>query len=186
MATRRQAKKKSLLQILGLIIAVVIVAVATVLIQNWWNNRPGPEPEDVTITATVGEESLEVSPYLVCEPGVECPEGEVPTLPVGPEETLRLEIPEAIHNHDWQLLLIYDDPGANDQQYHGPYDLEEVEIPGSTDPVGDSTERPRLVVVEVSSVMVGHDDDGVETPYSTIWSLSTHEDPEGALGGGDE
>lgn len=181
MATRRQAKKKSLLQILALIIAVVIIVVATVLVQNWWNNRPGPEPGEVSVTASVGDESIEVSPYLVCEPGVECPEGEVPNLPVGPDETLKLELPEPIHNHDWQLLMIYDDPGANDQQLHGAYDATEVEIPGSVDPVGESTERPRLVVVEVSSVMVGHDEEGVETPYTTIWSLSTHENPDEAL-----
>ncbi len=183
MATRRQAKKKSLLQILSLIIAVVIIVVAAVLVQNWWNNRPGPEPQDVAVTASVGGDSIEVSPYLVCEPGLECPEGEVPNLPVGEDESLRLEIPEPIHNHDWQLLLIYDDPAANDQQYHGPHDLEELEIPGSVDPVGDSTERPRLVVVEITSVMVGTDDAGEETPYATVWSLSTHEDPESALEG---
>lgn len=175
MATRREAKKKSLLQILALIIAVVIVVVAAVLFQNWWNDRPGPEPGEVAITASAGGESVEVAPYLVCEPGLECPEGEVPNLPVGEDETLRLEIPEPIHNHDWQLLMIYDDPAANDQQLHGPYDTTEVEIPGSVDPVGESEERPRLVVVEVSSVMIGRDDEDEETPYATVWSLNTEQ-----------
>ena len=173
MATRREAKKKSLLQILAMIIAVVIVVVAAVLFQNWWNSRPGPEPGEVTIAATAGGEAIELSPYLVCEPGVECPEGEVPNLPVGAEETLRLAIPEPIHNHEWQLLMVYDDPDANDYQLHGPYDTTEVEIPGSLDPVGGSGERPQLIVVEVSSVMIGRDDAGEETPYATVWSLNT-------------
>jgi len=175
MATRRQAKKKTLLQVLALIIAVAIVVVAAVLVQNWWKNRPDPEPQEVAITASVGDESIEVFPYLVCEPGVECPEGDVPNLPVSADETLKIEIPESIYNHDWQMLMIYDDPAANDQQLYGPFDAESVEIPGSADPIGEATERPRLLIVEISAAMVGHDDDGVETPYATIWSLSAQE-----------
>lgn len=173
MATRKQARQKSLLQILALLIAVVILLVGGVLLQNWWNNRPGPQPHEVSITATVGDASLEISPYLVCEPGVDCPEGEVPNLAVGPDDTLVLDIPEAIYDHDWQVLMIYDDPAANDQQLHAANDAQQVEIPGSTDPIGENTERPRLMVVEVSSVMLGHNDTGEETPYTTVWSLST-------------
>lgn len=176
MATPKKARKKSLLQFLALVIAVVIIIVAAVVAQGWWNNRPGPEPRDVTVTARVGETSLEVSPYLVCEPGLECPEGEVPNLPVGPDDTLVLEIPEAIHDHDWQLLMIYDDPAANDQQLHGGYDAERVEIPGSVDPLEEGDQRPRLMVVEISSAMIGLDADGEETPYATVWSLSTIQD----------
>ena len=175
MATRRQARQKSLLQILALVIAVVIVVVAAVLVQNWWNDRPGPDPREVALTGSVGGESVKVSPYLVCEPGQECPEGEVPNLPVGADDTLALELPESVADHDWQLLMIYDDPAANDQRLHGPNDTDRVEIPGSVDPVGDSTERPRLQVVEVSSVMIGDNDAGEETPFATVWSLSTLE-----------
>ena len=173
MSTPKKARQRSLLQFLALLIAVVIIIVAAVLAQSWWNNRPGPEPGDVTVTARVGDASLEVSPYLVCEPGLECPEGEVPNLPVGPDDTLVLEIPEAIHDHDWQLLMIYDDPAANDQQLHGAYDAESVDIPGSVDPLSEGGERPRLMVVEISSAMIGLDAAGEETPYATVWSLST-------------
>jgi len=48
-----------------------------------------------------------------------------------------------------------------------------VEIPGSVDPVNEGDPRPRLMVVEISSAMIGHDADGEETPYATVWSLST-------------
>ncbi|RNE48647.1 DUF2771 domain-containing protein [Corynebacterium alimapuense] len=173
MATRKQARQKSLLQILALLIAVVIVIVTAVLMQNWWNDRPGPQPEEVSITATVGEESVEILPYLVCEPGTDCPEGEVPNLSVGEDDTLVLQIPEEIHDHDWQILKIYDDPAVNDQQYHGSFDTTEVEIAGSVDPIEEGDPRPRLVVVEISSVMIGINDDGEENPYATIWSLNT-------------
>lgn len=183
MATRKEAKRKSLLQILALIIAVVVIVVGVVLFQNWWNDRPGPEPNDVSITATVNDETLEVFPYLSCEPGRDCPEGDVPNLKVGPDDTVTLEIPEAIHNHQWQVLTIYDDVAANDEVLHGAYDTTTVEIPGSVDPIpnstsGESDTRPQLKVVEVSSIMIGTDDNGEEAPFTTVWSFSTLSDEE--------
>lgn len=176
MATPKKARQKALLQFLTLLVAVVIIVVAAVLAQNWWNNRPGPQPHDVTVTATNGDAQIEVSPYIVCEPGLECPEGDVPNLPVGPDDTLVLDIPEDIHDHDWQLLMIYDDPAANDQQFHGAYDTTSVEIAGSVDPVNEGDPRPRLMVVEISSAMIGLDANDEETPYATVWSLSTMEE----------
>lgn len=173
MVSRKEAKKKSLLRILALIIAVVIVVVASVLMQNWWNNRPGPQPSEVSITASVGEEEMEIFPYLACVPGTECPEGDIPALEVGPDESLHLEIPEPIHQLEWALLRIYDDPAANDQVLHGSYDATTAEIPGSVDPLTeDSAERPQLVLVEVSAVMVGLDENGEEAPFSVVWSIS--------------
>lgn len=179
MATRKQARRKSLIQILALIIAVVILVVAAVLFQNWWNNRPDPNPEDISITASVGDKSIDIGPYLVCEPGVECPEGEVPNLTVGPDDTLVLKIPEAIHKHRWQVLSIYDDPAANDEQIHDSYDTDTVEIPGSVPPIEASTGKtPTLQVVEVSAVLISTDANGEETPVRAVWSLSTMDDAE--------
>lgn len=173
MVSPKKAKKKTLLGVLALIIAVVIVVVASVLVQNWWNSRPGPDPKDVSITATVGDRSIEVPPYMVCTPGSECPEGEVPAIELGPDETLTLDIPEAIHRNDWSALLIYDDPAANDQQLHAGYDADSLEIPGSVDPVTeDSEERPQLVVVEISNAMIDTDENGEEIPVSVVWSIN--------------
>ncbi len=175
MATRKEAKHKSFIQIIGLIVVIMLVVAAIVLGQMWLSSRPDPEPQDVTVTASAGDRSIEVSPYMVCAPGEECQESEPPVLEVGADETLTISVPEPIYDHDWQLLSIYDDPAANDQQLHGPNDVDSVEIPGSVEPVGETDERPRLVVVEVSSVMIGHDEDGVETPYTTVWSVATQD-----------
>lgn len=178
MASRKEAKKKSLLRVLALIIAVVIIVVASVLIQNWWNNRPGPQPSEVSITASVGEEESEIFPYLSCVPGTECPEGDIPAVAVGPDEKLHLDIPEPIHQLQWTLLKIYDDPAANDQVLHSSYDATTAEIAGSVDPLTEnSTQRPQLVLVEVSAVMVGLDDNGEEAPFSVVWSISTQDEP---------
>ncbi|WP_175974659.1 DUF2771 domain-containing protein [Corynebacterium sp. Marseille-Q2823] len=179
MATVKQARKKSLLQFLALIIAVAVIVVAVVMFQKWWNDRPGPDPQDVTITATVGGETIEVAPYSVCEPGADCEEGEVPNLTVGPDDTLKLEIPDAIYNHEWSVLSIYDDPAANDSTAHGANETTSLEIPGSVPPIEASTgERPQLMVVEISTLMIGHDANGEETPMHTVWSLSTMTDEE--------
>lgn len=179
MATRKEARKKSLLQLLALIIAVAVIVVSVVLFQNWWNSRPGPEPQDITVKASVGEKSLDVAPYMVCELGTECPEGEAPNLTVGKDDTLHLEIPEEISNHEWRILSIYDDPAANDEQIHSAGDSSTVDVPGSVDPIKASTgKRPRLMVVEISSLMIGTDGKGEEAPFSTVWSLSTMSDKE--------
>ncbi|WP_018297616.1 DUF2771 domain-containing protein [Corynebacterium lubricantis] len=169
-------KKSSSLQLLALIVVMVLVMVVGAYgIMTWQKNRPPTPPQEVAITVSAGDESLEATPYLVCEPGVECPEGEIPTLKVASGDTVNVEIPEDIYDHDWTLLTIYDDPGANDEQVHGPYDTDSVDIPVSATPVGDSAEQPQLVVIEVSSIMIGLDDNNEESPYLVTWSIAVEQ-----------
>ncbi|QGU02610.1 hypothetical protein CKALI_08755 [Corynebacterium kalinowskii] len=157
-------RKKNLIQFLILIVAVIAVVAGSIAFQNWWNSRPGPEPDQVTIKAN----GQQIKPYMVCEPGVDCPEGEVPQISVGADDTLKIEVPKDIYDHDWSVLKIYDDPAANSQQYFKSHEAKEVEIKGSA----DGEPRPRLVVVEVSTVLIGHDAAGVETPYTVVWSIN--------------
>lgn len=157
-------RKRNLLQFLVLIVAVVIVIAGSIAFQKWWNNRPGPAPETVAIKAN----GQDVLPFTVCEPGVECPEGDVAKVAVGPDETLKIEVPKEIYDHDWSVLKIYDDPAANDQTYFKSHEAKDVEITGSA----DGEPRPRLVVAEVSTVLIGTDANGVETPYTVVWSIS--------------
>lgn len=174
MATRKQARRRSLVQFLLLIIAVVIVLVAIFLGQRWWQSRPGPEPQSVTLTATAGESEAEVAPYSVCEiDDPACPEGEVAKVPVAADGELNLEIPRAINDHDWQLLMIYDDPAANDQRLFGPREEHSVTVQGSVDPMAEGEARPKLTVVEVHSLMIGEDDAGDEVPLASVWSIDT-------------
>lgn len=169
----RKTRRKNLIQIIALTVAVILVVVVSVVFQSWWNNRPEPDPSAISITATSPAGEIDVFPFSICEPGIECEENEVPVLEVGPEEELHLAIPEAIHDHDWYLLTIFDDPAANDEFYHTSYDATEVTVAGSADPTEEGGERPRLVVVEISAVMIGHDDTGEQSPFTTTWSLST-------------
>ncbi|WP_257162642.1 DUF2771 domain-containing protein [Corynebacterium cystitidis] len=168
----KKAKAQSLKTVAIIAVLVVLLVGAVYGFMQWQGSRPATDPHEVTVTATIGDNVVETTPYMVCEPGVECPENEVPAITVTPDDTVRIEVPEDIYDHDWQLLSIYDDPGANDQQLHGPYDADSVDIPVSAAPVGDSTENPQLIVVEVSSIMIGHDDAGEESPYMTTWSFA--------------
>ncbi|AKE41889.1 DUF2771 domain-containing protein [Corynebacterium kutscheri] len=166
-------KKKNLLQILILLIAVVVIVVASVVFQNWWNNRPGLEPADITIRATVGDQVVEVSPYTIAELGMEVKEYEITSLSVGENDTVKLDLPEEIYDHDWMLLSIYDDPAANDEKYYRAHEQTTVEIAGSANPTSDINTRPRLAIIEVTSVLIGHDAHGAEAPYTVTWSIGT-------------
>ena len=42
--------------------------------------------------------------------------------------------------------------------------------------ISGSADDARLLVVEISTVVVGTDDEGEETPYSVVWSISTMDD----------
>ncbi|KQB86051.1 DUF2771 domain-containing protein [Corynebacterium lowii] len=177
MAKTKKGKHRSLVQILALLITVVIVVVAIYLAQTWWNNRPDPAPQDLRVTATVGDQSLELAPYMACEPGTPCEEGEVPRIKVGADEELKLTLPEAVYDHDWTLLTIYDDPAYNDQKNYGGHERESVTIPGSVAPAEDGAERPRLMVVEVNSALIGQDAEGNDAPFSTVWSVGNEDIP---------
>lgn len=169
----RKTRRKNLIQLLSLVIAVVVVVLCSIAFQSWWNNRPGPEPNTVTITASSGDVSQDITPFSVCEPGVPCDENEVPSIAVDKDGELKISVPKEVSDHDWSLLKIYDDPAANDQSFFGANEATEATVAGSVDPVRKKDDkRPRLVVAEVTSVLIGHDDQGVETPYTVTWSVS--------------
>ena len=174
MATRKEARQRAVLQVSALAVVTTIIVAVIVLGVTWFNNRPAPHPSEVAITVSNGEESIEVFPYQICELGTECGEGgEIPVIDAAPGDTLTIELDESIYDHDWSLLSIYDNPGANDQQMHGPHDASSAEVPVSVAPVAGSDEEPQLVVVEVNSAMLGTDEEGNETVYATVWSVAT-------------
>ena len=156
MATRKEARRRAVIQVSALAVVTAVIVVVVVFAATWFSNRSATHPSEVAITVSNGEDSVEVLPYQVCEIGTECGEGaEIPVIDVEPGDVLTVELDPSIYDHDWSLLSIYDDPGANDQQLHGPNDASSVEVPVTAAPVGDSEEEPRLVVVEVNSAMLG-------------------------------
>ena len=62
------------------------------------------------------------------------------------------------------------------EKLHGAHERDTIEVPVTIDPVGDKKDvRPRLVVVEIRSVMIGHDAQGEQTPQTATWSLGIPE-----------
>ncbi|AZA10966.1 DUF2771 domain-containing protein [Corynebacterium gerontici] len=163
-----QTRKKNLKQIGFLAIAVLLVLAATLGFQHWWNQRNMREPQEVTINVSAPDQELEVSPYTVVEPGKPAEDHEIPTIRLGKDDSLKIVVPEDVADHDWTLLKIYDDPQANDEQAFGPHESSEASVPAQ---VKSEKLNANLVVVEVTSVMIGHDEQGEETPYRVTWSV---------------
>ncbi|MDO4653711.1 DUF2771 domain-containing protein, partial [Corynebacterium durum] len=153
-------------------VAVIAVVAISITFQRWWNNRPGPEPRDIQLTVSAPSGEQKISPFTVCEPGTTCAENSVPEVHLGEQDKVKVTVPKEVYDQGWSLLTIYDDPAANDQSSFKAHEKQEVEVSGSAEPrTADSTTRPRLVVVEISTAMVGHNDAGEETPYSVVWSV---------------
>lgn len=167
------AARKNLTQFLVLVAAVVVVVTVSVVFQNWWNNRPGPEPSEVTITASSALAEIEASPYTACEIGETCEEGEVPSLKVPQDGDVTLTLPRDVYDHDWALLKVYDEPAASSEEYFTSFAEKEVTVPLSVDAVdGSDGHRPRLVLLEIKSLLVGTSAAGDEAPFEVVWSIS--------------
>ncbi|AKK10644.1 DUF2771 domain-containing protein [Corynebacterium uterequi] len=174
MATRNEAKKKSLLQLLTLVIVATLVVAAVVLGQWWLRQRPDPLPEDTVVTVSVGDgDGHEVRPYLLATPGVLPVETTPAVIEVGPEDTVTIDLPEHVYDHDWSAVVIYDNPAFNDEIHHGPNDARSLSVVAAKSPLQAGEQPGRLVVVEIQSVLIGQDADGEETPVTTVWSVAT-------------
>ncbi|APT84294.1 DUF2771 domain-containing protein [Corynebacterium aquilae] len=168
------AARKNLTQFAILVAAVAVVVTVSVVFQHWWNNRPAPNPASLAIEASSGDNTVEVTPFTACELGEKCPENPVPSLKIGKTGDVKLVLPKDVYDHDWALTKVYDEPAASGEEYFKAYEAKEATIPVEVDAVdGSDGHRPRLVVVEVKSLLVGQNDEGQEAPFEVVWSLST-------------
>ena len=172
----KNARRKNLMQFLTLLLAVAVVLAVFVLAQQWWNNRPGPDPRTVELSVTTPDGEKKITPFLACDLGKQCPENEVPEAALGAEEQMTISLPEEVAAHEWALLKIYDQEAANDESLFKAHERNSIDISGSSDPLSaQDSARPRLQVVEIKTVMIGTDDAGEESPYSVVWSLKITE-----------
>ncbi len=177
-ATKKTSeRKKSLFQrkplyfLMTLVLAVVVITAGVIIFQKWWNNRPGPDPASVQITAVVEESSQDISPYQTCAFGEECVQkGEISRVMVNPDDTLDIKVPSIMQRADVSVLAIYDNPAANNENIIGTSEEKNISIPGSR---GEA----QLQLVEIKSVLLGTDAQGEETPVSVVWSMRTGDKP---------
>ncbi|WP_087116200.1 DUF2771 domain-containing protein [Corynebacterium urinipleomorphum] len=154
------------------LIAVSVIAIVTGLyfFLNWQDSRPTTPPDQLEVTATADGEDVVSRPFSVCEFGAECPEGDVARIDATGAESIRISVPKDVAQQQWSVLSIYDDPAANTERTFTPGEADEVDIPLTTDNDGNEA---RLVVMEVSALLVGTDDNNEETPVVTTWAFTT-------------
>ncbi len=171
-AARRKEQVRALLLAVGVLAITAIVVGGTMLYMQWKDAQIQTLPQDQRIIAVVDGKEISLAPYSTCElDDPDCQTGTPTVLQVGDAESFTLRIPEDVYNHDWSLLKVYDDPGANREQYFTSYEADEVEVVVGADVVSADGSEPKLVVVEIQSLLVGLDSNEDQTPIATIWSL---------------
>lgn len=169
---RKRAQRKQLMT-MGAIVALVVVVIGGVLLYNrWQDGKIETLPQDQRIIAVVDGEEHEIAPYSVCQlDDPDCKPSEPYKLQVGDAEEVTLKPPEDVYDHDWSLLQIFDEPGANQDNYYKSYEREEVTLDLEASVKTDDGRTPQLKVLELHSMLVGLDDNDEQTPYATIWSI---------------
>lgn len=169
---RKRAQRKQLMT-MGAIVALVVVVIGGVLLYNrWQDGKIETLPQDQRIIAVVNGEEHEIAPYSVCQlDDPDCKPSQPYKLHVGNAKKVTIKPPEDIYNHDWSLLQIFDEPGANQDNYYKSYEREEVTLDLKASLKADDGSTPQLKVLELHSMLVGLDDNDEQTPYATIWSI---------------
>lgn len=169
---RKRAQRKQLLT-MGSIVALVVVVIGGVLLYNrWQDGKIETLPQDQRITAVVDGEEHEIAPYSVCElDDPDCHPSEPSKLEVGGAKQVTLKLPEDVYDHDWSLLQIFDEPGANQDNYYKAHERQEVTLDLEASVKTKEGKTPTLKVLELHSMLVGLDENDEQTPYATIWSI---------------
>lgn len=172
-ARRKRAQRQQLITF-GAIVAVVLIVVGGVLwFVRWQGEQIETLPADQRITAVVGDKEVEIPPYSVCElDDRECAPGQPFSLDLAGAKEFTVKVPRDISDHDWAVLEIFDDPGANEQTLHRGNEATEITIPVESPRLSADGTHPALAVVEVHSMLVGLDAQGENTPMNVVWSIS--------------
>lgn len=172
-ARRRQRQRKQLLAMASLLLVVVVIIGGVILYNKWAEQRIETLPQDQRITAVVDGREIAVPPYSACEIGsTECNPGEPFELKVGDAKEFTLKIPQDVADHDWSMLKVYPDPGANTEDYFKSNEVTELKIQTKAEKASSDGSHSPLQVVEIHSMLIGKGAEGDQAPYATIWSLA--------------
>ncbi|WP_312778337.1 DUF2771 domain-containing protein [Corynebacterium variabile] len=170
---RKAAQRKQLLMFLGVIVLVAAAAGAVLGIQKYMDSRDGTKPADLRVTAVSADGGeTELAPWSIWADGDERTNDEDPsTLDIPADGEITLKLPSDVYDHDWTLLQVYDDEGANSSSSYAANEAKEVTIEGSSSLTDDDGNHPRLIGVEIQSVLI--DDSGdEEEPVVAVWSIA--------------
>ncbi|GAA1171884.1 hypothetical protein CGLAUT_03420 [Corynebacterium glaucum] len=164
--TKRAAGKKTQHwnQIALIATAALVLVAAVYMFMEWQSARPDTPASDLRVEVTSAGETREIEPYTVCELDDECAGDTPPTMALDANE-VAFKVPEEVAALSWRLLLIYDDPAANNEVVFTSGEASHY----TADAVTES--GARLVVGEVSALGVDVNDAGEEIPVIATWSV---------------
>ena len=175
-ARRKQEQRKQLLAFAAIVAVVAIVAAAIVFYNRWRDGQVETLPQDQRIVAVVDGQEQHIAPYSTCElDDKDCKPGQPAPLELKGAKEFTLKIPQDVTNHDWSLLKIYNDPGANQDNYFRADEAQEVKLKLGAERKSADGSTPSLKLVEVRSMLVGLDAEKNQTPVNTIWSIEIKE-----------
>ncbi|MGY6463982.1 DUF2771 domain-containing protein [Corynebacterium sp. HMSC08D02] len=166
MTASRRASSRLALQLGATVLAVAILLAGVYAFMTWQRSQPGLPVEDLRIHVTASDGEHEIAPYTLCPLDEQCDGGEPPALTRGGSDELKFRIDPDIAAGSWRLLLIYDDPSANEERLHQAGETTEETAPAVKE--GGA----KLLVAEVSTLAVKNDDHGEEIPVVATWSVA--------------
>lgn len=170
---RKRRQRKQILTMLALGAVALVVVAAVIGFSRWKSNQVETLPQDFRLTAVVNGVETELAPYLACElDDAQCEPGKPAELKVGKAKEFTLRVPAGIADHDWRLIKIFSDLGANGEEYFRGNQADEVTIKTTAEKTSRDGSKARLRLVEVHTLLVGLDADGEPTPYTTVWSIA--------------
>lgn len=175
-ARRKQEQRKQLMAFAAIVIVVALVGAAVVFYNKWKDGQVETLPQDQRIVAVVDGQEQEIAPYATCElDDKDCKPGKPVPLELKGAKEFTLKVPNDVSNHDWSMLKIYNDPGANQDNYFRADESQEVQIKLDAERKSTDGSTPRLKLVEIRSMLVGLDAEKNQTPVNTIWSIEVKE-----------
>lgn len=170
---RKAAQRRQLLTFLGIVVLVVVVAGVVLGVQRYRSSQDGTAPQDLRVTVVTADgSSSEIAPYAIWADGESRDSDATPSpvaLPADGEITLKL--PSDVYDHDWKLLKIYEDYGANTENSYAANEMKELTVAGSSERTDDDGKHPRLIGLEIQSVLIDSSGDE-EEPVVAVWSLT--------------
>lgn len=169
---RKKEQRRQLMMGAAILLAVAVVVAAVLGYNAWKDGQVETLPEEQRIVAVVDGEEQEVAPYSTCAvDAADCQPGEPFKLQLDGAKEFTLKIPRDVYDHDWALLKVYDDPGANTDDYFTSNERQEVTIKIDAERKSEDGSTPQLAVVEIQSLLIGLDAEKNQTPVTAVWSF---------------
>ena len=157
-------RERKWLPVLVIAVAALTLVVASYAFSQWQHSRPATPARDLQIAVESAGQSHQIPPYTVCELDEECAGGQPPAVALD-DNPVTFTVPSEIAALSWRLLVVYDDPAANNEVVFTSGEAEQHTVDAVTD------SGAKLVVGEVSALGIDYNEQGEEVPVLATWSV---------------